>query len=44
MDEWHKTDHSLVVFPEPVGVLTKDRTIDAVATSPRWAEVRFERW
>ena len=36
------TDDSLMVFPEPVGVLTKDSTVDAIAASPRWAEVRFE--
>jgi hypothetical protein len=37
----HLTDDSLMVFAEPVGILTKDQTIQAVAAGPRWAEVEF---
>jgi hypothetical protein len=35
------TDDSLMVFAEPVGILTKDQTVQAVAAGPRWAEVQF---
>lgn len=36
------TDDSLMVFAEPIGILTKDRTIETLASSPRWGEIRFE--
>lgn len=36
------TDDALMVFEEPVGTLTRELSIKAVATAPRWAEVQFE--
>jgi len=36
------TENSLMVFAEPVGVLTKDRVIETIAASPRWTDVEFE--
>jgi hypothetical protein len=33
------TDDALMVFAEPVGVLTKDQTVQAIAGSPRWVEI-----
>jgi hypothetical protein len=43
-DFYHEnlTDESLMVFPEPVGVLRKERTIETVAAGPRWVEVTFD--
>jgi hypothetical protein len=38
----HLTDDAIMVFPEPVGVLSRERTIEAIASAPRWASVRFE--
>jgi hypothetical protein len=35
------TDDSLMVFADPVGILTKDQTLEAIAASPRWVEVRL---
>jgi hypothetical protein len=36
------TDDGLMVFPEPVGVLTKGQTVRAIEESPRWTTVHFE--
>ena len=38
----HLTDDSLMVFADPVGVLTRDRTIETISAGPRWVEVGFE--
>ena len=35
-------DDALFVFSQPVGVLNKDQSVDAIANSERWAEVRFD--
>jgi hypothetical protein len=34
-------DDALMVFAEPVGVLTKDRTVETIAGAPRWVEVHL---
>jgi hypothetical protein len=36
------TDDSLMVLPEPVGVLTKDGTVESIGQGARWSDVRFE--
>ena len=38
----HLIEGALMVFAEPVGVLTKEETVDAIAAGPRWAEVAFD--
>ncbi len=35
------TDESLLVFQDPVGVLTKRETVASLAGAPRWTEVAF---
>jgi hypothetical protein len=37
----HLTADAVLVFPDPVGVLTKEETVQAVAEAPRWARVRM---
>jgi hypothetical protein len=39
----HVARNSLMVFPEPVGMLEREETIDAIASGPRWTEVEFEK-
>jgi hypothetical protein len=34
---------ALMMFAEPIGVLTRERVVDAVASSPRWGEVSLEQ-
>jgi hypothetical protein len=34
---------ALMVFPQPVGVLTRSRIIESVRAAPRWSAVSFER-
>ena len=36
------TDESLMVFSDPVGLLTKDRIVEIIASAPRWAKVGFD--
>jgi uncharacterized damage-inducible protein DinB len=36
------TDDSLMVFAEPIGVLTKEATVASIAGGARWAEVSFD--
>jgi hypothetical protein len=36
------TEDSLMVLPEPVGVLTKDGTVESIGAGARWSDVRFE--
>jgi hypothetical protein len=36
------TEHAVMVFPETAGVLTRDKVVDAIASAPRWAEVRID--
>ena len=38
----HLSDHAVMVFPEPAGVLTRDQVIEAIGSAPRWIEVQFE--
>jgi hypothetical protein len=33
---------TLMVFPDPVGVLDAEASIEATANAPRWSEVSFE--
>jgi hypothetical protein len=39
----HLARDALMVFAEPVGVMTREHVISAVAASTRWAEVSFEQ-
>ena len=41
--EEHLSDDALMVFPEPVGILTRPRIIETVCTGRRWSSVTFER-
>jgi hypothetical protein len=34
---------ALMIFADPVGVMTRSRVVDAVAASPRWGRVTFEQ-
>jgi hypothetical protein len=36
------TERAVMVFPEPPGVLTGDKILEAIASAPRWAEVRID--
>jgi hypothetical protein len=36
------TDKAVMVFPEPAGVLTRDKILEAIASAPRWAEARID--
>lgn len=36
------TDDALMVFAEPVGILTKAQILTSIAGAARWADVRFE--
>jgi Domain of unknown function (DUF4440) len=38
----HLSDHAVMVFPEPAGVLTREQVLEAIASGPRWAEVQME--
>ena len=38
----HLSDHAVMVFPEPVGVLTRDQVLAALGSAPRWADVRID--
>jgi hypothetical protein len=38
----HLAPDALMVFAEPIGVLTRERIIEAVASTRRWASVRFD--
>jgi hypothetical protein len=38
----HLTHHAVMVFPEPAGVLTRDKILEAIASAPRWAEARID--
>lgn len=37
--EAHMTQNALLVFPEPVGVMTAERSLQATANSARWTRV-----
>lgn len=39
--ERNLTDDAVTVMPEPVGVLTREQTIEAIAGSPRWVAIAF---
>lgn len=36
------TDKAVMVFPEPAAVLTRDKILETIASSPRWADVRID--
>jgi len=36
------TDKAVMVFPEPAGVLTREKILETIASSPRWADVRID--
>ena len=36
------TDRAVMVFPEPAGVLTRDKILETIASSRRWADVRID--
>jgi hypothetical protein len=38
----HLSDHAVMVFPEPAGVLPRDRILETIASAPRWNDVRIE--
>ena len=38
----HLSDHAVMVFPEPAGVMTRDQVLEAIASAPRWADVHLE--
>lgn len=37
----HLADDAVMVFAEPVGVLSREQAVQGVADAPRWADVRF---
>lgn len=39
----HLTADALMAFPEPVGLLTRERIVESVRGAPRWNDVTFER-
>ena len=36
------SDHAVMVFPEPAGVMTRDQVLETIGSAPRWAEVQLE--
>jgi hypothetical protein len=40
--ELHLDPHATMHFPEPIGILDRERTISAVRDGERWSEVTFE--
>jgi hypothetical protein len=36
------TENSLMVFPAPAGILTREQVIETVSAAPRWSEVLIE--
>lgn len=38
----HLTDDAVMVFAEPIGVLSRAETIQSIADSQRWTDVQFE--
>jgi len=36
------SDHAVMVFPEPTGVLTRDQVLAAIGAAPRWADVQMD--
>jgi hypothetical protein len=40
--ERNLTDKAVMVFPEPAGVLTREKILETIRSSPRWADVRID--
>jgi hypothetical protein len=38
----HLTDHAVMMFPEPAGVLTRDKILETITSAPRWNDVRID--
>ena len=38
----HLTADCLMLFPEPVGILTNEQTVGSIANAPRWSRVTIE--
>lgn len=35
------TDNAVMIFPEPVGMLDREKTIQSVSDAPRWVDVEL---